>query len=204
MRAATFASILSFAAAAFAFQVTSPTNATGWTTTGPNAVGWSRVDTDAQNFTIVLSNQQVNPPVQEVLLAQVDATKVNTINVNPPSGGWVAGKGYQVNLVKSPDELSTILAQSGQFSITAGTGSTFSSNIPSNTLTVPGSTPTNTAANQGASSNTNTAAGSSPSNTDSSDLNPSQTPTTPSGALPAFNMQAGVFAVLALLGSFLA
>ena len=45
------------AASAFAYQVTEPTNATGWTTAGSNVVAWDKVSTDPANFTIVLVNQ---------------------------------------------------------------------------------------------------------------------------------------------------
>lgn len=51
------AALLAFAASALAFQVTQPTNGTGWTITGPNTVAWDAVDTDPANFTIVLVNQ---------------------------------------------------------------------------------------------------------------------------------------------------
>lgn len=79
------------------------------------------------------------PPYQQVLVALVNDPTQTSITVNPPSGGWVAGDGYQVNLVKSPDELTSIYAQSTQFSIKQATGSTFSTNTgtgPSNTLSV--------------------------------------------------------------------
>ncbi|KAH8094803.1 hypothetical protein BXZ70DRAFT_946151 [Cristinia sonorae] len=196
MRAFSAATFLSLAASVLAYQVTSPTNATGWTTTGPNVVSWTRVNTDPASFAIVLSNQASFPPQQIVLVALVDGTKDNSLTVNPPSGGWVAGSGYQVNLVKSTEELNTILAQSGDFSITSGTGSsTFSSSTTALTVTPtsrPTTTPTNTLGDQNNSGSTTPTDG---------DLNPTNTP---SGALPTFNMQAGVFAILALLGSFLA
>lgn len=47
--------------------------------------------------------------------------------MNPPSGGWKAGTGFQVNLVKDTDNLNTILAQSEQFTIKSSSSSTFSS-----------------------------------------------------------------------------
>ena len=51
------AALLAFAASALAYQVTGPTNATGWTLSGPNVVSWNMVSTDRSNFTIVLVNQ---------------------------------------------------------------------------------------------------------------------------------------------------
>ena len=51
------ATVLSLVASALAYAVSKPGTGDNWTTTGPNVVNWSRVSTDAQNFTIVLSNQ---------------------------------------------------------------------------------------------------------------------------------------------------
>jgi hypothetical protein len=53
-----------------------------------------------------------------MLAALVDGTLLNT-TVNPPGEGWPTGKGFQVNLLAS-DSNSTILAQSNQFTISAG------------------------------------------------------------------------------------
>ena len=131
------AALLAFAASALAFQVTQPTNATGWSTAGSNVVAWTSVSTDAANFTIVLVNQvrppavrhpqapisqkdrqNVFPPTTQILAALVDSSLGNT-TVNPPSGGWKSGAGFQVNLVKDDTDLNTILAQSPQFTIAA-------------------------------------------------------------------------------------
>ncbi|PSR93712.1 hypothetical protein PHLCEN_2v4607 [Hermanssonia centrifuga] len=133
----TFATILAFAASAMAYSVTAPTNATGFSTSGQNTVSWSMVSTDAANFTIVLSNQQVNPPVQQILAALVVGT-LGTIQVNPPSTGWPTGSGYQINLVANSQQLSSILAQSDQFSFHAPTSSSgSSSSLPTTSLVVP-------------------------------------------------------------------
>ncbi|RDX53673.1 hypothetical protein OH76DRAFT_1374745 [Lentinus brumalis] len=110
------AALLAFAASALAFQVTQPTNGTGWTITGPNTVAWDAVDTDPANFTIVLVNQSGYPPTSQVLNALVPKS-LGKITVNPPSGGWKAGTGFQVNLVKDAENTNTILAQSEQFTI---------------------------------------------------------------------------------------
>ncbi|KAI0368050.1 hypothetical protein BV20DRAFT_923546, partial [Pilatotrama ljubarskyi] len=122
------AALLAFAASALAFQVTEPTNSTGWTTSGPNQVSWNKVDTDASNFTIVLVNQvrlPVSfPPTKQVLAALVQSS-LGKVVVNPPSGGWKSGSGFQVNLVKDAEDTDTILAQSDQFTISSSTSSTF-------------------------------------------------------------------------------
>ncbi|KAI0637967.1 hypothetical protein C8Q77DRAFT_401032 [Trametes polyzona] len=117
--------LFALAASAFAFSVTEPTNSTGWTTSGPNQVSWTKVDTDAANFTIVLVNQAHFPPTKQVLDALVDAS-LGKIVVNPPSGGWKTGSGFQVNLVKDAENTDAILAQSEQFTISTSTSSTFS------------------------------------------------------------------------------
>lgn len=51
------AALLALATSALAFQVTQPTNATGWVTSGQNTVSWQAVSTDPANFTIVLVNE---------------------------------------------------------------------------------------------------------------------------------------------------
>ncbi|KAI1786654.1 hypothetical protein LXA43DRAFT_1032768 [Ganoderma leucocontextum] len=120
--------LLPFAASALAYSLTGPDAATGWTTSGPNVVAWQMVSTDPANFTIVLDNQNVTPATSQVLDALVDGTLGN-ITVNPPSGGWKAGKGFRVNFVKDSQDLNSILAQSPQFDITASTSSTFSTSV---------------------------------------------------------------------------
>jgi len=125
--------VLSLVASACAYQILTPSNSSGWTTVGPNLVSWQRVSTDSNNFTMVLVNQDktVMPAGQEVLIATVDGTQ-NSIAVPAPSGGFPTGTGFQVNFVKDPQDLNTILAQSNQFSITQpNTSSTTTS--PSNT-----------------------------------------------------------------------
>lgn len=52
----TFAAVLALATSALALQVTAPTNATGFSTSGQNTVSWNRVATDPANFTVVLVN----------------------------------------------------------------------------------------------------------------------------------------------------
>ncbi|KAI0751526.1 Ser-Thr-rich glycosyl-phosphatidyl-inositol-anchored membrane family-domain-containing protein [Daedaleopsis nitida] len=175
--------LLALAASALAFQVTEPTASQGWTTSGPNTVAWSTVSTDASNFTIVLVNQSVNPPTTQVLAALVDAGLAKT-TVNPPSGGWKSGKGFQVNLVKDSQDLSSILAQSAQFEITTSTSSTFSTGL---TLTTTGASATTTV----------------PSTATDTALNPTQTTTNQNGA-SSMSAQTGLIAGLAFLGAFLA
>jgi hypothetical protein len=72
------------------------------------------------------------PTGQETLIATVDGT-LGTIAIPPPSGGFPVGSGFQVNFVKDPQDLNTILAQSGQFTITQS-NSTSSTTLASNTV----------------------------------------------------------------------
>ncbi|OJT10358.1 hypothetical protein TRAPUB_13117 [Trametes pubescens] len=194
--------LFALAASALAYSVSEPTNSTGWTTSGPNEVSWSKVDTDAANFTIVLVNQASFPPTSQVLDALVVGT-LGKVVVNPPSGGWKAGSGFQVNLVKDTDNLNTILAQSEQFTIKASTSSTFSSaasgtvTAGSGTLTVPPAS--TTGATAGGSTATDSTGALNPTSSDTS-----TSPTGSNGAAKSMGMQAGVFAGLALLGAFLA
>ncbi|KAH9927172.1 uncharacterized protein BXZ73DRAFT_102760 [Epithele typhae] len=179
--------LLAFAASAFAYQVSQPSNSSGWSTAGSNVVAWDMVSTDAANFTVLLVNQEVNPPTSQVLAALVDGSLGKT-TVNPPSGGWKAGTGFQVNLVKDTNSLTSIYAQSGVFTIAAAsTTQSLASTASSGTvLTVSGTT----------------------TKSSGSDLNPSasQTSTSPtkSNGASKTGAQAGLFAGLALLGAMLA
>jgi len=122
-----FFALLALVSSACAYQVITPGNSNGWTTGGPNIVTWQRVDTDAQNFTMVLvnQNQAVLSGGQEILVALVNGSAL-TYTVPPPSSGFPPGSGFQVNFVKDTQSLSTIYAQSGQFSINSTTSSTTS------------------------------------------------------------------------------
>ncbi|PIL36927.1 hypothetical protein GSI_00617 [Ganoderma sinense ZZ0214-1] len=187
--------LLSFAASALAYSVIEPDATTGWTTSGPNVVVWQMVSTDPANFTIVLNNQNVTPATTQVLAALVGGSLGN-VTVNPPSGGWKAGKGFRVNLVKDSQDLNSILAQSPQFDIVASSSSTFSTSVSatagSATLTVP------------ASATTDATTGSSASALNPTTSDTSTSPTKSNGASPAMAMSNGLVGALALLGAFLA
>jgi hypothetical protein len=130
--------LFSLVASACAYQILTPSNSSGWTTTGSNIVTWSRVSTDPTNFTMLLVNQDksVLPSGEEVLIATVDGTQ-SSITVPAPSGGFQVATGYQVNFVKDPEDLSTILAQSNQFSITQSNSTSSTTTSPSNTAVTP-------------------------------------------------------------------
>ncbi|KAF5322684.1 hypothetical protein D9619_000663 [Psilocybe cf. subviscida] len=114
--------ILAFVSCAFAYSVTSPSDAKGWTNSGSQLLTWQRVSTDPLNFTAVLDNQQITGFEPQILAALVDGTS-GSQQMNPPSGGWPTGKNFRVNLVQDAQNLNAILAQSGFFSITPPTTS---------------------------------------------------------------------------------
>ncbi|RDB22543.1 hypothetical protein Hypma_009988 [Hypsizygus marmoreus] len=196
MRCAT-ALYLSFIASAFAYRVTSPSEAKGWTTSGPQTLTWERVDTDPENFTVVLTNEDRGIlPTDEFLAALVDGTKL-TLQVNPPSGGWPTGESFRVNFVRDAEHTDTILAQSSEFDIKEST-STTSSGTSSHSSTTKTATGTTTAPTNTAGSNANTSPA--PSSSDDS----SSTPPGSNAALPSLNIQLRLVSVFALLGLFLA
>ncbi|KAF8761166.1 Ser-Thr-rich glycosyl-phosphatidyl-inositol-anchored membrane family [Rhizoctonia solani] len=113
MRSA-FVALLSLIASAAAYQVTYPGAADKWYAgTVTNKFDWTRVNTDADSFTLVLTNEDRSllPVNNQQLIATVPGS-VRSIDVPAPSGGFPVGKGFRVNMVKSPTELTTILAQS--------------------------------------------------------------------------------------------
>jgi len=151
--------LFSFVASACAYQVLTPGTGADWTTLGRNNVTWQRVSTDQATFTMVLVNQDktIMPSGSEILIATVDGT-AGVISVPAPSGGFVVGSGFQVNFVNDTQHLSSILAQSGQFSITQS--NTTASSTTAQVVTAAGSNPTPTS-----------------SGTDSSNLNPTDSTT---------------------------
>jgi len=155
-----FFALLTLAASAMAYQVTYPTAGTNWTSVGPNKFTWDRVNTDAQNFTLLLTNtdQSVMPQNNLQLAALIDGT-LGSFSVNPPSTFFPVGKGFRLNLVKDTESQSSIYAQSDQFDIINSPQS--SSRISSGSVTATGvvATTANNAATTAAAS-TDAASGS--------------------------------------------
>ncbi|KAJ7929974.1 GPI-anchored small secreted protein [Mycena leptocephala] len=178
-----------------AIAVTSPSASKGWTNDGSQIVSWSSVVSDPGNFTILLVNDK-NPSIQQVLDALVQTDK-KTTTVNPPAQGWPAiGNDYRVNLVASSEELSTILAQSDQFNITAAPVQSSSSTTSQTLATTPATTPTT--GTDGAATPTD-GSGSSGSPTDGAPAN-----TGTSAALPAMGVHTSLVGTLVLLSAILA
>ncbi|KAF8591482.1 hypothetical protein K439DRAFT_1402132 [Ramaria rubella] len=126
MLTSSFVTLLSLAASALAITVTNPSQDVTWSTSGPNTVSWTEVSTDPTTFAVTLVSKrrtQVQLGVfKQTLADNVDGTKGSlTISASLP-----VGTGFQVNIVKSSQDMNTILAQSAQFNITQGTGSSSS------------------------------------------------------------------------------
>ena len=85
------------------------------------------------------------PNYEQVLDALVDGTQ-GSIQVNPPSTGWPSGTGYQINFVQDSQHLTTILAQSNDFSFHAPTSSGSSAVSGSSTGSLSGSSASGSAA----------------------------------------------------------
>ncbi|KAJ4478330.1 GPI-anchored small secreted protein [Lentinula aciculospora] len=180
---------LVFAASAYAYTVTFPTESEGWTNSGAQLLSWSRVDTDPLNFTAVLVNNDasiLSDP--QILAAQVDGTLGNT-TLNPPSGGWPSPDGgYRVNLVQNTTELNTILAQSPTFNITTATTTSSSASSTGNSAS---------------STNVVGTTGTTATSTDSSSASTTSTTSSSNGAV-TFGAQSGLFGILAFVGALLA
>jgi hypothetical protein len=84
-------SLLSFVAAACAYQVTNPNTNQGWTTAGPNTVTWQRVDTDPATFTLLLVNQVCTPLLTYLLPHSPPLTLIS-----------LTGQDYSSNRPRSP------------------------------------------------------------------------------------------------------
>lgn len=66
------------------------------------------------------------PNGDQVLAALIDG-RLDSITASPPSAGWPSGSGFVVNFVQDADSLSSILAHSDAFNITAPNVTTTSS-----------------------------------------------------------------------------
>ncbi|KAJ9094254.1 hypothetical protein QFC21_006080 [Naganishia friedmannii] len=119
---------LLLASGAEAIKVTSPSETTVQKAGSALQLTWDSVSTDPTSFAVVLVNQNsaylANSPV--TLIAN-QTTSAGSTSLSYPSGSWPAGTGFQVNLVKSTNDVNSILAQSGMFNITASASSASSS-----------------------------------------------------------------------------
>ncbi|TRM61079.1 hypothetical protein BD626DRAFT_502639 [Schizophyllum amplum] len=192
--------LLAFVASAVAITVTEPNASVDWTNKGQQTVKWDAVNTDASNFTIVLTNEDrsVMPDNNQVLAALVDSSLGQT-SVGAPSGGWPTGGTFRVNFVKSETDLTTIYAQSPEFNITEDTSSSSSSSSSSGSTTASRSNSATSATGTSTVPPTAVEAGSSGSATASGGA------TTPSNGASATTFgAAGLAGALAFVGAMLA
>ncbi|CAE6433298.1 hypothetical protein ACGC1H_001531 [Rhizoctonia solani] len=188
----TFVAILSLIASAVAYEVTYPSASDKWFAgTVTNTFKWDRVNTDATSFCLVLVNddRSLLPVNNQQLIATVPGS-TGSVEVPAPSGGFPVGKGFRVNMVKSPTELTTILAQSPEFEIVSGTGT--SSGTLSATSSISRSVVVVTP----------TSAGTTP--TTAGDLNPTNAPSSSNGAMSIITRASPVVIAGALAAAFMA
>jgi hypothetical protein len=203
MRAA-IAFVLSFIASTLAYQILTPNNVTGWTSTGGQTFTWSTVNSDQPTFSVVLSNQNPNSGIaadySQNLLPSVTGSDLSAV-VSPPAGGFQVAIGYRLNFMAIPSEANSnsngILAQSDEFAITDGSSS----------ISASGTTGTSSPSTETPLTQTGTAViyGSS-GTSDSSGTSASVTPTSSStsGAASTYFVQTGFLVLFSLLGFTLA
>ncbi|CAK9784160.1 hypothetical protein CC85DRAFT_56539 [Cutaneotrichosporon oleaginosum] len=107
------ATLLFFAAAARAIQITSPANGTVWSAGQVQTITWDFVSTDPDRFILALQIQQPFS-TQEVATVQTEAGSYSWT----PSASSV-GTDYRINFLNVRD--NGILAQSGYFDVEQGT-----------------------------------------------------------------------------------
>ena len=140
MQSTLFASaLLALVASALALQVTAPAQGSNLDLSTDNTISWASVSTDPSNFNIVLTNNNVNPPLRIEIASNVE-TSTGSYDVSSVSGA-TPGANYQINLEGTSASNQGILAQSGQFNVAdAGSSSTSSASFSSSTPSTSGVT----------------------------------------------------------------
>jgi hypothetical protein len=89
------------------------------------------------SLSVVIQSQVVNT-LNNITISKTAGETTTSVTI--PSNGFQTGGGFQVNFVKDANDLSTILAQSGTFNITASdsTSTTSSSNSVTYAFFYPG------------------------------------------------------------------
>jgi hypothetical protein len=105
--------LLLFAAAARAIQITSPANGTVWSSGEAQTIAWDSVNTDPSEFVLAVQIQQ---PFSTQQIATVD-TSAGSYSWTPPAS--LVGTDYRINFLNPKD--NGILAQSGYFDVEQGT-----------------------------------------------------------------------------------
>ncbi|BEJ17189.1 hypothetical protein CspHIS471_0605900 [Cutaneotrichosporon sp. HIS471] len=174
------ATILFFAAAARAIQVTAPANGTIWKSGEAQTVSWSSVNTDPSEFTIAVQIQQ---PFSTLQVASVE-TSAGSYSWTPPA--TLIGTDYRINFLNKD---GGILAQSGYFAVEQG-----SAVVSSASGSASGSASASVSRSASASGSLSASAGASASGSASV---PNATPASGAGALvPSLVLVAGSLAAL--------
>lgn len=132
--------LLSFAASILGYKIITPNGTNNWTNSGPQPATWQQNASDAQNFTVVLSNADTSFYGDQVLSALVNGSSLST-TFNPPSEGWPVGDNFRLSFVKDVNDLTTFFTQSDEFSIELPSQNSSSSATPTPTPSPVGSTP---------------------------------------------------------------
>ncbi|GIK06961.1 hypothetical protein Aspvir_002614 [Aspergillus viridinutans] len=111
-----FNSIVALAATAAALTITSPKSLDQVDMSKSVNIEWQYVQSDPQNFSIVLVNMITQPPVNKLIAKEVKASN-EKYTVDGVSGIPKAN-GYQINFVSTGPTNTGILAQSPQFNVT--------------------------------------------------------------------------------------
>ncbi|GMK57544.1 hypothetical protein CspeluHIS016_0403780 [Cutaneotrichosporon spelunceum] len=106
------ATILLFAAAVRAIQITAPANGTVWKSGEAQTISWSSVNTDPSEFTIAV---QIQEPFSTQEIVKVE-TSAGSYSWTPSAS--LVGTDYRINFLNPKD--NGILAQSGYFAIEQG------------------------------------------------------------------------------------
>ncbi|KAJ3564668.1 hypothetical protein NP233_g8142 [Leucocoprinus birnbaumii] len=106
-----------------AYLVKVPSDKQGWYSHYDGRITYNRVNTDADRFAIILTNQDRSVLPEDIVLKTgvVGGTPVqdHTIIIQPPQEGFPVGDHFRINFVKVPNDQHTIFAQSSEFTIKA-------------------------------------------------------------------------------------
>ncbi|KAK4687177.1 hypothetical protein P7C73_g2949, partial [Tremellales sp. Uapishka_1] len=115
--------LLALASLAAAVRITSPSNTTGWESSGANVIEWTSVSTDSSTFTLELI--EPSSPNSPVVIANV-TTSAGSYTYTP-SSSLTAASEYRVNAVNN----GAILAQSDYFQVESGSSTVSASSSSS-------------------------------------------------------------------------
>ncbi|KAH6915064.1 GPI-anchored small secreted protein [Coprinopsis sp. MPI-PUGE-AT-0042] len=122
MRFTTVAAALACASSAFAYTIIVPSTNQPWTDQGDQPFSWQfDAANDRQNFTVLIQNPNPDLLPQDQVLAALVNGNLGNMTVRPPSGGWIPGPGFRIQIVDSASNLTGVLAESQVFDIEQST-----------------------------------------------------------------------------------